>query len=257
MTDFKNRKFLLLLMLGAAVFFLRVFLPLDAWLIAAVSAAIAVLFFVLGGGFAKRAASIIFALFVFGFTALPLLYGAHVASRGEAALAYAERGEAKAAAIVTEVRFRSAYASSYLVDVTEVGGEKADFRALLEIEDGTFFEYGDIIEFTAVFEGTEKEEEYLRAENIFLRATAEDAARKGRTETGLLHKLEVKFDGECEKKLPKDKLNGVISLLSEDPRPAYIDDPDRIYTMTFGDHEISFSVADNTLTVKCITKNSN
>ncbi len=76
-------------------------------------------------------------------------------------------------------------------------------------------------------------------------------------EGGLLHKLEVKFDGECEKKLPKDKLDGVISLLSEDPRPAYIDDPDRIYTMTFGDHEISFSVADNTLTVKCITKNSN
>lgn len=199
MTDFKNRKFLLLLMLGVAVFFLRVFLPLDAWLIAAVSAAIAVLFFVLGGGFAKRAASIIFALFVFGFTALPLLYGAHVASRGEAALAYAERGEAKAAATVTEVRFRSAYASSYLVDVTEVGGEKADFRALLEIEDGTFFEYGDIIEFTAVFEGTEKEEEYLRAENIFLRATAEDAARKGRTETGLLHKLDEINEGAARR----------------------------------------------------------
>ena len=73
-------------------------------------------------------------------------------------------------------------------------------------------------------------------------------------ERGLLHKLDVKFDNECDKKLPKDKLDGVISLLSEDPRPAYIDDPDRIYTMTFGDHEISFSVADNTLTVKCITK---
>ena len=76
-------------------------------------------------------------------------------------------------------------------------------------------------------------------------------------EGGLLHKLDVKFDNECDKKLPKDKLDGIISLLSEDPRPAYIDDPDRIYTMTFGDHEISFSVADNTLTVKCITKNSN
>ena len=73
-------------------------------------------------------------------------------------------------------------------------------------------------------------------------------------EGGLLHKLEVKFDSGCEKMLPEDKLEGVISLLSEDPRPAYIDDPVRVYTMSFGELEISFTVEDNTLTVKGITK---
>lgn len=73
-------------------------------------------------------------------------------------------------------------------------------------------------------------------------------------EGGLLHRLEVKFDSGCEKMLPEDKLEGVISLLSEDPRPAYIDDPVRVYTMSFGELEISFTVEDNTLTVKGITK---
>ena len=73
-------------------------------------------------------------------------------------------------------------------------------------------------------------------------------------EGGLLHKLEVKFDSGCEKMLPEDKLEGVISLLSEDPRPAYIDDPVRVYTMSFGEHEISFTVADSVLTVTNIKK---
>ena len=73
-------------------------------------------------------------------------------------------------------------------------------------------------------------------------------------EGGLLHKLEVRFDSGCEKMLPEDKLEGVISLLSEDPRPAYINDPVRVYTMSFGDYEISFTVEDNTLTVRDIIK---
>ena len=190
MTDFRNRKFLLLLMLGAAVFFLRVFLPFEAWVVAAISAALAVLFFAIGGGFAKKAASMIFAVFTLAFTVLPFIYGAWVAARGDEARTFATGEEVSSTAVVTEVRFRSAYASSYIVDVREVGGREADFRVLLDIERSTFFEYGDVIEFSAAFEETTEEESYLRAENIFLRATAEKATRKGSEETGLLHKLD-------------------------------------------------------------------
>ncbi len=191
MANFKNRKFLLLLVLAAAVFFMRVFLPVNAWLIAAVSVLIAVLFFALGGGFAKKAGSIVFAVFTLAFTALPFFYGASVASRGKNALNIAAGGERNAVAVVTDVRSRSAYASSYLVEVTEVGGEAVSFGSVLDFERVTSFEYGDIIEFNAFFEKTKAEEAYLRAENIFVRATAEDAVRKGREEEGLLHKLTV------------------------------------------------------------------
>ena len=132
MTDFRNRKFLLLLMLAAAVFFLRVFLPAYAWVAAAVSAVIAVLFFALGGGFAKKAASIIFAAFTLAFTALPFIYGASVAARGYTARAFVTGEETGITAAVADVRFRSAYASSYVVDVRAVDGEGADFRAVLQ-----------------------------------------------------------------------------------------------------------------------------
>ena len=189
MANFKNRKFLLLLMLGAVVFFLRVFLPVGAWLTAALSALIAVLFFALGGGFAKKAGNAAFAVFLLAVTLFSFFYGSSVAAREAKALELAAGEERKASAVVTEVRFRSAYASSYLVEVRESGGGAASFGCILDLERGTSFEYGDIIEFTAVFEKTKTEEAYLRAENVFVRASAEDAVRTGREEAGLLHKL--------------------------------------------------------------------
>ena len=38
-------------------------------------------------------------------------------------------------------------------------------------------------------------------------------------------------------------------VLSQDPRPKYIDDPSRIYGMTFGDHDVRFKVEGTVLTV--------
>ena len=151
MANFKNRKFLLLLMLGAVVFFLRVFLPVSAWLTAALSALIAVLFFALGGGFAKKAGNAAFAVFLLAVAFFSFFYGSSVAAREAKALELAAGEERKASAVVTEVRFRSAYASSYLVEVRESGGGAASFGCILDLERGTSFEYGDIIEFTAVF----------------------------------------------------------------------------------------------------------
>ena len=42
----------------------------------------------------------------------------------------------------------------------------------------------------------------------------------------------------------------VIQLLSQDPRPRYQDDPDKVYGMNYGDADVRFSVKDNILTVK-------
>jgi len=46
-----------------------------------------------------------------------------------------------------------------------------------------------------------------------------------------------------------EKLNGLISVLSQDPRPQYQSDPDRVYTMSFGGAEVSFVVSENKVTV--------
>lgn len=76
-------------------------------------------------------------------------------------------------------------------------------------------------------------------------------------EEGLLHKLKVEIPEELKALIPKEKLDGLTALLSEDPRPAYIDDPKRVYTMTFSEHDISFLVADKVLTVTDIVKRPN
>ena len=41
----------------------------------------------------------------------------------------------------------------------------------------------------------------------------------------------------------------LLALLEQDPRPAYIDDPDRIYGMEYDGQEVRFTVADGVLTV--------
>lgn len=68
-------------------------------------------------------------------------------------------------------------------------------------------------------------------------------------EAGLLHKLSVEIPSELQKRLPAEKLGGLISLLSEDPRPAYKEGGDREYTMSFDKYEISFTVENGVLTL--------
>lgn len=61
--------------------------------------------------------------------------------------------------------------------------------------------------------------------------------------------LEVVFQKKQIAKIPKEKREGLIAILSQDPRPAYKDEAERIYVMPFSDMEISFRVCENTLTV--------
>ena len=216
MHNFKNRKFLLLLLLAALVFFCRVLLP-GAGIAgsAMLAAALSLAFFALGGGFAKRRANVFFAAFLLAFSAFSLFYGTKVLEKRESALALAAGEAVFAEAEVTEVRFTSAYASSYLVKLCEANGEKADFGALLEIERGTSFKKGDIIKFNAVFSENGEEKAYLRAKNVFVCAAAEDAVRTGRAEENIISKLWEANEYMCSRfvKLMGRRAGGFCSAL--------------------------------------------
>ncbi|MBR4962109.1 MAG: tRNA (N6-threonylcarbamoyladenosine(37)-N6)-methyltransferase TrmO [Clostridia bacterium] len=54
-------------------------------------------------------------------------------------------------------------------------------------------------------------------------------------------------------KLPAEKRSGLLSALAQDPRPAYQNDPARVYCMPFGGFTVSFTVSDGILTVCSIT----
>lgn len=200
MQNFKNRKFLLLLLLAALVFFARVLLPKIGvgYMILAVLV-LSLAFFAIGGGFSKRLASAVFALLLLASSALSLIYGSMVLARSEKALGFATGEAFSATAKVTDVRFTGAYASSYLVEVTEINGEEASFGAALELERGTSFEYGDIISFEAVFKEAGEEKAYLRGKNIFVCAEASDAWRKSPAEKDLSYRLKAANDYMCRR----------------------------------------------------------
>ena len=61
--------------------------------------------------------------------------------------------------------------------------------------------------------------------------------------------LFVEFPEELFTEVPVEKRQGLIELLSQDPRPQYQNDPERVYKMKFGAQEVWFRVEDGTLKV--------
>ena len=61
--------------------------------------------------------------------------------------------------------------------------------------------------------------------------------------------LQVIFPEELLQKLPLHLREPLREILAQDPRPAYQQDPSRVYGFPFGDYEIRFSVSEETLTV--------
>lgn len=79
----------------------------------------------------------------------------------------------------------------------------------------------------------------------------EDAAG-GFTDEVSFPRLTVQCLPEVLNKLPVDKRPALLRILSEDPRPAYQKDPDRVYGFPFAGHEVRFFVQGETLTVLSI-----
>lgn len=63
------------------------------------------------------------------------------------------------------------------------------------------------------------------------------------------HSLSVNIADEVISLIPEDKRETVKKLLSEDPRPSYQNDPDRIYGFVYAGMEIKFRVDGDVLNV--------
>ena len=61
--------------------------------------------------------------------------------------------------------------------------------------------------------------------------------------------LEVHLPEELAARIPAEKLPALKAVLAQDPRPQYISDPEREFTMSFAGFEISFTVSGNSLNV--------
>ena len=65
----------------------------------------------------------------------------------------------------------------------------------------------------------------------------------------LSDRLDVTYSAECADIMPEKELKQLTELLSQDPRPHYHNDPDRIYAFEFSSYKIKFRVLENTLIV--------
>ena len=66
--------------------------------------------------------------------------------------------------------------------------------------------------------------------------------------------LDVVFPEEWLAMIPEDKREALCGILAQDPRPSYIDDPERVYGFNFLDMDVRFRVQDGVLTVCEIEK---
>ena len=64
--------------------------------------------------------------------------------------------------------------------------------------------------------------------------------------------LEVDFPQELLKKLPEEKQQAAVGVLSHDPRPSYQRNADRVYGLSFAGFDIRFTVAGKKLTVQTV-----
>ncbi|MCF0120763.1 MAG: tRNA (N6-threonylcarbamoyladenosine(37)-N6)-methyltransferase TrmO, partial [Oscillospiraceae bacterium] len=67
-------------------------------------------------------------------------------------------------------------------------------------------------------------------------------------------RIKVEIGEELISLLPEEKREPLIGVLSLDPRPAYHDDPERIYGFPYGGFEIKFKVSGDTLYVTDIVR---
>ena len=74
-------------------------------------------------------------------------------------------------------------------------------------------------------------------------------ASEGYTRETKMHELEVIFPQNLLERYPPEKREDVIGILAQDPRPTYVQDPNRIYGVAFAGFDIKFQVDKNRLTV--------
>lgn len=78
-------------------------------------------------------------------------------------------------------------------------------------------------------------------------------ASGGFAEEQINKNLQVVLSDELAQRIPNEKLEILKTVLSQDPRPHYIEDSDRVFGFNFMNYEIKFKVDNDTLTVTDIT----
>lgn len=69
------------------------------------------------------------------------------------------------------------------------------------------------------------------------------------------YRLEVSFSEECRREYAPEELSVLREVLSQDPRPSYQDDPERVYGMAYAGREVKFRVDNGTMTVfRCVRR---
>ena len=77
-------------------------------------------------------------------------------------------------------------------------------------------------------------------------------ARGGFASARADYAVAVEFPPELEALVPMEKREALRGVLALDPRPAYQDDPQRLYGVAFAGKNVKFTVKDGTLTVRAV-----
>lgn len=64
--------------------------------------------------------------------------------------------------------------------------------------------------------------------------------------------LEVEFPAKLLEIVKPGLRNGLLDVLSQDPKPSYQNNPERVYGFAFSDYEIKFTVSGKLLTVESV-----
>ena len=75
-------------------------------------------------------------------------------------------------------------------------------------------------------------------------------ASEGYTRETKIHELKVEFPEELLNQYPEEKRQAVLGILSQDPRPPYFQDPERVYGVPFAGFDVKFRV-DGDLLIVC------
>ena len=80
-------------------------------------------------------------------------------------------------------------------------------------------------------------------------ADAHPGARSGFVDQTAWEPLHVEMPDKLAVRIPSQHLEALKATLAQDPRPAFHDDPERVYGMPFLDMDIRFRVSNGVLTV--------
>lgn len=80
-------------------------------------------------------------------------------------------------------------------------------------------------------------------------ADSHPEARSGFVDEREWQPLKVEIPDHVARLFDADELRGLQEVLAQDPRPQYHDDPQRIYGMPFGGHDVKFRVDGDTVYV--------